>query len=115
MTCDFRHERGFRFMDQLMQWLFAPAIMISLVCSATYSIKSRRAKDTYQRGIFGAKMNISMGAMLVFIALVQLFLSAESTLRIVIGAIFLVLGVFNLFAGLRNLSLFRAAKAKSRA
>ncbi len=102
-------------MDQLMQWLFAPAIMIALICSAWYSVKSRRAQDGYDRGIFRAKMNISMGCMLVFIALVQLFLSAESTLRIVIGAIFLVLGVFNLFAGLRNLSIFLTARTKGKA
>ncbi|MNH47365.1 hypothetical protein D3C79_1105570 [compost metagenome] len=55
-------------------------------------------------------MNISMGVMLIFIAFVQMFLAGESTLRIVIGAVFLVMGVFNLFAGLRNLSIYRAQR-----
>ncbi|WP_028611897.1 YtpI family protein [Paenibacillus harenae] len=97
-------------MDQLMQWLFAPVIFISLAFSAIFSFKSRRTKDARTRGILTARMNISMGVMLLFIALVQLFLSGESTLRIVIGAVFMVIGIFNLFAGLRNLSLYRATR-----
>ncbi|WP_424768069.1 YtpI family protein [Paenibacillus sp. sgz302251] len=97
-------------MDQLMQWVLAPGIFLTLVLSVTYSFKSRRTKDKRERGILAAKTNICMGLMLLFIALVQLFLSGESTLRIVIGAVFMVLGLFNLFAGLRNLGLFRAPK-----
>jgi uncharacterized membrane protein HdeD (DUF308 family) len=98
-------------MNQLMQWLLMPGILVSLVFSAVFSFKSRRAADPRTRAVHSAKMNISMGSMLLFIALVQLFLSGESTLRIVIGAIFLVLGVFNLFAGLRNLSLYSSARS----
>ncbi|WP_138752468.1 YtpI family protein [Paenibacillus sinopodophylli] len=97
-------------MDQLLQWVFVPGILISLVLSAIFSFKSRRSSDARTRGLFSARMNISMGTMLMFIALVQLFLSGESTLRIVIGAIFLVLGVFNLFAGLRNLSVYSTTR-----
>lgn len=48
--------------------------------------------------------------MLVFMAAVQFFLSNESTLRIIIGALFLVIGLFNLFAGLRNLTIFKRLK-----
>ncbi|MGM0880053.1 MAG: YtpI family protein [Bacillota bacterium] len=98
-------------MDQLIQWLLAPGILISLVFSVIFSFKSRRSTDARMRGIYAARMNICMGVMLLIIALVQLFLSAESTLRIVIGALFMVLGVFNLFAGLRNLSLYRTMKS----
>ncbi|OMF35905.1 hypothetical protein BK133_09420 [Paenibacillus sp. FSL H8-0548] len=98
-------------MDQLMQWLLMPGIFISLVFSAVFSFKARRSKDARNRSMLSAKMNISMGIMLLFIALVQLFLSGESTLRIVIGAIFLVLGVFNLFAGLRNLSMYSSTRS----
>ncbi|MFD0588366.1 YtpI family protein [Paenibacillus sp. GCM10027627] len=94
-------------MEQLMQWVLYPGIMITLALSAYFSFKSRRVADPRQRGMSTARMNMSMGVMLMFIAAVQLFLSNESTLRIVIGAVFLVLGVFNLFAGLRNLSAYR--------
>jgi uncharacterized membrane protein HdeD (DUF308 family) len=98
-------------MDQLLQWLLMPGILISLVFSVVFSFKSRRSSDARTRAIFSARMNISMGIMLLFIALVQLFLSGESTLRIVIGAIFLVLGVFNLFAGFRNLSIYSSPRS----
>ncbi|CAM4186622.1 hypothetical protein PAEN110709_00660 [Paenibacillus endophyticus] len=97
-------------LDQLLQWVLVPGILITLVLSAIFSFKSRRASDARTRGLFSARMNISMGIMLMFIALVQLFLSGESTLRIVIGAIFLVIGVFNLFAGLRNLGAYSASR-----
>ncbi|WP_337099614.1 YtpI family protein [Paenibacillus sp. YIM B09110] len=97
-------------MDQLLQWLLLPCILVTLVLSVVFSLKSRRGTDAKLRGVNAAKMNISMGVMLMFIALVQLFLSNESTVRIVIGSLFLVLGVFNLFAGLRNLSVYRTMK-----
>lgn len=97
-------------MDQLMQWLLAPGIFFTLVLSAIFSFKSRRSADARIRGIFAARMNVSMGIMLLLIAAVQLFMSGESTLRIVIGAVFMLLGVFNLFAGLRNLSAYRVMK-----
>lgn len=90
-----------------MQWLLAPGIFITLALSVLFSFKTRRSADPMARGINNARMNISMGLMLLFIAAVQLFLSGESTLRIVIGALFMVIGLFNLFAGLRNYSVFR--------
>lgn len=97
-------------MNELMQWVFLPAIVITLALSVLFSLKSRRSSDRRERGLHASRMNISMGAMLIFIAGVQLLLSAESTLRIIIGAIFLVIGVFNLFAGLRNHSIYRTMK-----
>lgn len=101
-------------MNQLLQWFFAPGIMITLVMSVVFSFKARREKAQNIRGLQTARMNISMGIMLKFIAGVQLLLSAESTIRIVIGALFLVLGIFNLFAGLRNHSIFRKRIAQDK-
>jgi len=98
-------------MDQFLQWVMAPAIILSLLFSVIYSFKMRRATDPQVRGINGSKMNISMGIMLLFISAVQLLLSNESTLRIIIGSLFLVIGVFNLFAGLRNLSFYRTRRS----
>ncbi|MBH5317244.1 YtpI family protein [Paenibacillus sp. GSMTC-2017] len=94
-------------MDQLLQWVLFPCIVITLALSSFFSFKSRRSNEARTRGMNTARMNISMGFLLLFIAAVQLFLSEESTLRIVIGAIFMVIGLFNLFAGLRNLSAYR--------
>ncbi|GKU75788.1 YtpI family protein [Paenibacillus sp. L3-i20] len=93
-------------MDQILQWVLFPGIVITLALSLLFSLKSRRSKEPRTRGINTARMNISMGFMLLFFASVQLFYSAESTLRIIIGAIFIVIGLFNLFAGFRNLSAY---------
>lgn len=97
-------------MDQLLFYVLYPAILITLALSVFFSWKSRRSPDMRARGMHAARTNISMGFMLVFIASVLLFLSEDSTLRIVIGGLFIALGVFNLFAGLRNLSVYRTMK-----
>ncbi|MFX3635056.1 MAG: YtpI family protein [Candidatus Pristimantibacillus sp.] len=97
-------------MDSLIQWLFAPGIIITLALTVLFSYKSRRSSDQRLRGLNASRMNISMGVMLIFIAGVQLFLSNESTARIIIGTLFLVLGLFNLFAGLRNQSHYRTMR-----
>ncbi|MDQ6422342.1 YtpI family protein [Paenibacillus sp. LHD-117] len=93
---------------QLLQWVLFPVILVSLVLSVVYSFRARRSTDARKRGLNAARMNISMGVMLLFISIIQLFMSDESTLKIVIGAVFMVIGLFNLFAGLRTLGAIRA-------
>ncbi|RIX46335.1 hypothetical protein D3P08_26390 [Paenibacillus nanensis] len=95
-------------MDQLLFYVLYPAILITLALSVYFSWKSRRSPDMQTRGMHAARTNISMGFMLIFFASVLLFLSEDSTLRIVIGGLFIALGVFNLFAGLKNLSVYRS-------
>jgi hypothetical protein len=90
----------------VLLWVFAALIIVSSVSSAVFSFRARRATDVKLRGLYAARMNISMGLMLIFIALLQMFLFSGSTLRVVIGALFMLLGLFNLFAGLRNHSHF---------
>ena len=97
---------------QFIQWFLSPVIFISALFAIYFSVKSRQAKEPIKKGILGGKLNISMGIMLIFISFVQLFLSNESTLRIVLGAVFLVLGIFNLFAGMRNLSFYQRKAAQ---
>jgi len=89
-------------MIQTLQWVFSILIIITLVSSAVFSYRSRRTTDTKLRGVYAAKMNVSMGLMLIFIALVQMLLFSGSTLRVIVGAAFMLLGIFNLFAGIRN-------------
>ncbi|MNN91914.1 hypothetical protein D3C81_2100970 [compost metagenome] len=50
-------------------------------------------------------MNISMGFMLIVLALIQMFMFSGSTVRVVVGALFMVIGAFNIFAGIRNLGI----------
>lgn len=94
----------------MLQWLLSGGIIVTLLLTVFYSYKSRRNTDGRLRGLYAARTNICMGFMLVFMALIQMVLFAGSSLRVVIGAVFLLLGLFNLFAGLKNHGLFRSPK-----
>ncbi|GGH14616.1 YtpI family protein [Paenibacillus segetis] len=98
-------------MIQGIQYVLYVGLIISSVCSLVFSFRSRRSSDGTLRGLYNAKMNISMGAMLIILALIQMFLFTGSSLRVVIGALFMVLGAFNIFAGIRNHSNFSRRKA----
>ncbi len=93
-------------MVNALQWVFGALIIVTCVLSALYSFRSRRSTDGRMRGLYASRMNISMGLMLIFIAIIQMFLFSGSSIRVVIGALFFLLGLFNLFAGMRNHSHF---------
>jgi len=93
-------------MVNAMQWVFGALIIITVFLSALYSFRSRRSTDGRLRGLYASRMNISMGLMLIFIAIIQMFMFSGSSVRVVVGALFFLLGLFNLFAGLRNHSHF---------
>ncbi|MFC5451960.1 YtpI family protein [Paenibacillus aestuarii] len=77
-------------------------ICIALGFSLFYSFRSRREADPAKRGLFAARMNICMGLMLVLIAVTQIFFFSESSFRRIFGTVCVLLGLFNLFAGIRN-------------
>ncbi len=85
-----------------MEYVFYAAIAAACLLSVFFSFRSRRATEPRVRGLNAARMNISMGALLLLAALVQIVLFEPDTVRIIVGAMFLLLGLFNLFAGLRN-------------
>lgn len=96
-----------------MQWLHGALLVVfacSLFGSVFFSVRYRRQLSRKARGIDAAKMNISMGAMLISIAIIQLFLFTGSTVRVIVGAVMLLLGLFNLFAGLRNYGIYNRIK-----
>ncbi|EOS55805.1 MULTISPECIES: YtpI family protein [Paenibacillus] len=97
-------------MIQTIQTILYVILIISCVGSVFFSFKSRRSLDPKTRGMAAAKMNICMGLMLIVLALIQMFLFSGSTLRVVIGAVFMVLGAFNIFAGIRNHGLYARRK-----
>jgi hypothetical protein len=70
--------------------------------SIRFSIRMRREKDVGKRGLYNAKLNISMGIMLILIGLSQLIFLNESNIRLIFGIVCLLIGLFNLFAGIRN-------------
>lgn len=79
------------------------AAILSAGLSFYYSIKSKRSTEVKTRGLYSARMNVSMGFMLISFAAVQLFLYGfDSWIRVGVGFAFLLIGLFNLFAGIRN-------------
>lgn len=94
----------------ILQWLLSAGVFATLAATVYYSLRYRRTADPKTRGILQARMNIVMGIMLILLALIQMLLFTGSTVRVIIGAVFLLLGLFNLFAGLRNHGAYRSMK-----
>ncbi|MBU5673917.1 YtpI family protein [Paenibacillus brevis] len=97
--------------ESLLYVLYA-ILIVSSVCSIVFSVKSRRSLDPRVRGLSQAKMNISMGFMLIVLSLIQMFMFSGSTVRVIVGALFMVIGAFNLFAGFRNYGLISRHRAE---
>ncbi|MWV44026.1 hypothetical protein GRF59_10310 [Paenibacillus sp. HJL G12] len=97
----------------VIRYLLFALLVIACICAALYSNRSRRAKDARERGLYGAVTNIFMGIMLVVLALIFMFIFRGSTVAVVIEAVFLVLGAFNIFAGIRNRGYYRRMKSNS--
>jgi len=82
-------------------------IMCLCAClSVFYSFRYRRATDPAVRGLNQAKTNINMGITLIALSLILILTYEANWLRSIIGAIFLLMGLFNLFAGIRNRRIF---------
>jgi cell division protein FtsW (lipid II flippase) len=82
-------------------------ILFILIClflgfTVFYSFRSRREQDPAKRGLYTARMNICMGFMLVLIAITQIFFFSESSFRRIFGTVLVLIGVFNVFVGIRN-------------
>jgi hypothetical protein len=97
-------------MVSLLSLFLTVAILLSLIFTVFYSYRYRTQKDPYKRGTFAAKMNISMGFMLVFMAMLQIFLFEANTMRTILGIIFLLMGLFNFFSGVRSYMHYNAQK-----
>ncbi|MEX2461704.1 MAG: YtpI family protein [Paenibacillaceae bacterium] len=91
-------------------FILTAVILISLMSTVFYSFRSRTQSDANMRGILAAKMNISMGFMLIAMALLQIFLFEANTMRTILGIVFLLLGLFNFFSGVRNHMHYRSRK-----
>lgn len=102
-----RQETGVFITMIVIQYLLYAAALIGGALSISYSIRARQQKNAPQRGSLTAKMNISMGVTMTAIALIQLFLFPYSTVRIVVGVLFLGLGIVNLGFGTKHLRYFQ--------
>jgi hypothetical protein len=90
----------------ILEWILILGIAVTSVLSVYYSFKSRRASQNRTKGLYSARMNISMGIMLLLIAIIQLFMYTASSVQVIVGCLFALLGLFNLFAGIRNHGLY---------
>lgn len=86
-------------------------LMLIVVFSASFSVFYSFKTRSYRKNanfemmkFYNAKANMSMGLMLVAMGSIQLFLfGADMTgWRMFIGIIFIALGLFNLYMGVRN-------------
>ncbi|MDF2670503.1 MAG: hypothetical protein K0R67_2809 [Paenibacillus sp.] len=91
---------------QITQGILMAVILLTLFGSVYNSFKYRSQTDHKLRGLHAAKMNMCMGIMMIAISFIQMLLFSGSTVRVVIGAIILLVGLFNLFAGIRNHGFF---------
>lgn len=86
-------------------------VVISASFSVFYSFKTRSYRKEGNFDVmkfYNAKANVSMGLMLSSMGFIQLFtFGADLTgWRMFIGIVFLALGVFNLYMGVRNYRVF---------
>ncbi|AKG34076.1 YtpI family protein [Paenibacillus durus] len=85
-----------------IKYLLFLLLTLSVLGAAYFSAASRRAASSEERGLKRAVMNILLGSMLVLLALMSMFLFRGSTVSVIVEAVFLVLGAFNVFSGLRS-------------
>ncbi|QUL56768.1 hypothetical protein KDC22_09940 [Paenibacillus tritici] len=100
-------------MVMLIKYLLFALLVIFMVCAAVYSIASRRAADPLVKGSKRSVMNMLLGGMLVTLSLMSMFIFRGSTLNVVIEAAFLLLGIFNIFSGLRSYSYYSRIRSGS--
>lgn len=94
-------------MIEIMQYVMYIVALTTAGFSLYYSIKARRSAEKIARGLYDARKNIAMGAMLLCFGSIQVFLHEfDSWIRIGVGFVFLLIGCFNLFAGIRNHAYF---------
>lgn len=99
-------------MLESLQYIHNVSFILTFGFSIYYSVKFRREREPDHKGLLQAKQNISMGIMLTLLALYPLLLISGSSVGIAIGAMFLLIGLFNLFAGIRNHTIYRARLSK---
>ncbi|WP_128894687.1 YtpI family protein [Longirhabdus pacifica] len=83
-------------------------IIASLIMSVYFSSKSLKTKSVKERGLLKSKTNISMGIMLIT-ASIFLFRTG-SIVFIIVCAVFMLLGLFNVYGGIKHHRHFKQLK-----
>ncbi|MNP09595.1 hypothetical protein D3C76_1017080 [compost metagenome] len=100
------------FIDVLKYALIA-IFAVAMVFAALNSIRSHRSSDAASAGLYRSWTNIWMGGMLVVLALILMFVFTGSTLSVIVEALFLIMGAYNVFAGIRNRSYYARLQQRS--
>jgi hypothetical protein len=80
-------------------------VVISFVFYLFYKIKYFRAKLPAEKKWVSAKSSIALGIFVAFFGLNQLFLNLSTT-GIIVGILFMLLGGFNIFGGIKSYKHF---------
>lgn len=89
-------------MVMFIKYLLFILLVVFVIGAAVFSLSSRRAINPMDKGLKQSIMNVMLGAMLVTLSVISMFLFRGSTINIIVEAIFLVIGTFNIFSGLRS-------------
>jgi uncharacterized membrane-anchored protein len=100
-------------MIMLIKYLLFVLLVVFMTGAAVYSLSSRRTSDPLEKGRKRAIMNVLLGAMLVTLSLMSMFLFRGSSINIVVEALFLVIGAFNIFSGLRSYGYYSRNRRKA--
>jgi uncharacterized membrane protein len=96
-----------------IKYLLFVLLVIFVIGAAVFSLSSRRALDPKDKGLKRSVMNVMLGAMLVTLSLISMFLFRGSTINIIVEAAFLLIGVFNIFSGIRSYSYYSRSRNRS--
>jgi ABC-type transport system involved in multi-copper enzyme maturation permease subunit len=92
--------------DSVMNIVIYFVMVIQLAFTVYFSFRARRNNDPIVRGLYFAKMNITIGLLFLTLAIVQLFTAPFKNLLVGFAIFVLLIGLYNLFVGLRNHSTF---------
>ncbi|PWA11125.1 hypothetical protein DCC39_09810 [Pueribacillus theae] len=76
-------------------------IVISIMFYFFYKVKSFRTKAPAEKSWINTKANIAIGNFLLFFGLNQIFIYYNSTITIIVGSVFILLGLANIILGYR--------------
>ncbi|MBO2942483.1 hypothetical protein JJQ72_00575 [Paenibacillus sp. F411] len=101
-------------MMDMLKYALIFVLAAACVLAALNSVRARRKRDPLERGRHQALTNVWMGVMLIVLSVLAMLMFSGSTVAVIVEAIFMVLGAFNIFAGLRSRSYYsRQQKANS--
>lgn len=83
-------------------WIVYSLIILQLIITVYYSFRARRQADPLKRGLYFARMNIMIGVLFITLSLAQLFGTPYNFLLIGFAILVLLVGLYNLFVGIRN-------------